>query len=149
MTTMDIVDELIECVNRGDVQGQLALASDDCMACFEDMPDMPWASYVQVNADLIASFPDFSISGFKKEVSGNKVSLVDCVVGGTHTGVPYGLSDTPSFPKIKATGMPAYNDPETLEFTIEGGKITSFRAIAFGEKTGPPGFYNQVAGLIF
>jgi ketosteroid isomerase-like protein len=147
--TMDVVDEVVQCINRGDVEGQLALGSDDCTARFEDMPDMPWAAYVKANADLSASFPDFSISGFKKVVSGNKISLVDCVVAGTHTGVPFGLPNTPGCPKIKATDITALNDPETLEFTIEDGKITSFRAIAFGEKTGPPGFYNQVAGLVF
>jgi hypothetical protein len=136
-------------INRGDTQDQLALASDDCMVIFEDMPDKPWKTYVKANEDLTASFPDFNISGFEKVVSGNKISLVGCVVGGTHTGVPYGLSDTPGCPKVKATGIAALNDPETLEFTIEGGKITAFRAIAFGEKTGPPGFYNQVAGLVF
>jgi hypothetical protein len=86
MTMMDVVDELVKCVNSGDVQGQLALASDDCTAFFEDMPGMPWAAYVKANADLTASFPDFSISGFKKVVSGNKISLVGCVVAGTHTG---------------------------------------------------------------
>lgn len=145
----DIIDELILCINRGDVPGQLALASDNCMARFEDMPDMPWSAYVGANADLTASFPDFSISGFKTVVSGNKVSLVDCVVGGTHTGVPFGLPNTPGFPKIKATGIAVLNDPETIELTIEGGKIIFFRAIAFGEKTGPSGFYNQVAGLVF
>ena len=82
-------------------------------------------------------------------VSGNTISLVDCVVGGTHTGVPYGLSNTPGIPKIKATGIVVLNDPETLEFTVDGGKITAFRIIACGEKTGPHGFYNQVAGLVF
>jgi hypothetical protein len=74
---------------------------------------------------------------------------VGSVVGGTHTGVPYGLSKTPGFPKIKATGIQVLNDPKTLEYTIEGGKITAFKIFAGGEKTGPPGFYNQVAGLAF
>jgi hypothetical protein len=63
--------------------------------------------------------------------------------------VPFGLPNTPGCPKIKATGIFCSNDLENLEFIIEDGKITSFRAIAFGEKTGPPGFYNQVAGLVF
>lgn len=147
MTMMDIVDELVQCINRGDVKGQLALASDDCTVHFEDMPAMPWAAYVEANAEVTASFPDFSVSGFKKVVSGNKISLVDCVVSGTHTGVPFGLPNTPGCPKITATGIAALNDPETVELTIEGGKITSVRSIPSGEKTGPPGFYNQVAGL--
>jgi hypothetical protein len=43
----------------------------------------------------IASSPYFSISDFEKVVSGNKISLVGSVVGGTHTGVPcYSLSNT-------------------------------------------------------
>jgi hypothetical protein len=146
---MDAVDKLVQCINKGDTQGQLDLASDDCMVSFEDMEDMPWAKYVKVNEDLTASFPDFSISGFKKVVSGNKISLVGCVVGGTHTGVPYGLKEVPGCPKIKAKGITAYNDPETVEATVEGGKITAFRIIAFGENSGPHGFYNKVAGLVF
>jgi hypothetical protein len=146
---MNAVDQLVHCINTGDTQGQLDLASDDCMVSFEDMTDMPWATYVKANEEITASFPDFSISGFKRMVSGNKVSLVGCVVGGTHTGVPYGIKDVPGCPTIKAIGIVVLNDPETLEGTSEGGKITALRIIAYGEKTGPPGFYNQVAGLVF
>jgi hypothetical protein len=131
-------------------KGQLALASDDCMVSFEEMADMPWATYVKAIQELTASFPDFSISGFKKQgSSGGKISLVDCAVGGTHTGVPFGLAGVASCPKIKATGIEVLNDPETIECTVEGGKITADRIIAFGEKTGICGFYNQVAGLVF
>lgn len=145
---MDVVDKLVQCINSGDVQGLSALASDDCMVSFEDMPDIPWAAYIKSYEDLMASFPDFSISGFKKVVSGNKTSLVGSVVAGTHTGAPYGLSSTPGFPKIKAAGIAVLNDPETLEYIVEGGKITAFNILAGGEKTGPSGFYNQVAGLV-
>jgi hypothetical protein len=145
---MDVVDKLVQCINSGDVQGLSALASDDCMVSFEDMPDIPWAAYIKSYEDLTASFPDFSISGFKKVVSGNKISLVGSVVAGTHTGAPYGLSSTPGFPKIKAAGIAVLNDPETLEYIVEGGKITAFNILAGGEKTGPSGFYNQVAGLV-
>jgi hypothetical protein len=56
--------------------------------------------------------------------------------------------DTPGFPKIKATGIEVLNDPETFELTIEGGKLTTFKVLASGEKTGLPGLYNQV-GLVF
>jgi hypothetical protein len=119
------------------------------MVSFEEMVDMPWATYVKINEDLRTSFPDFSISGFKKVLSSDKISLVDCVAGGTHTGVPFGLAGVASCPKIKATGIAVLNDPETIECTVEGGKITTVRIIALGEKTGPPGFYNQVAGLAF
>jgi hypothetical protein len=146
---MDAVDKLVECLNSGDIQGVSALAEDDCMVSFEDMPDIPWAAYIKSIEELMASFPDFSISGFKKVVSGNKISLVGSVVGGTHTGVPYGLASTPGFPKVKAAGIVVLNDPETLEYIVEGGKITAFKIHAGGEKTGLPGFYNQVAGLVF
>jgi hypothetical protein len=74
---------------------------------------------------------------------------VGSVIAGTHTGAPYGLASTPGFPKIKAAGIEVLNDPETLEYIVEGGKITAFKIYADGEKTGPPGFYNQIAGLVF
>jgi hypothetical protein len=144
----DTADKLVKCINMGDVNGLSALASKDCMVSFEDMTVIPWAVYVKVIEAVVASFPDFSISGFKKVVSGNKISLVDCVVGGTHTGAPYGLPNTPGCPTVKAAGVAVLNDPETLELTMEGGKITSFQIIAGGEKSGPPGLYNQVAGLV-
>jgi hypothetical protein len=148
-TVMDTVDKLVQCINRGDTQGMLTLASDDCMVSFEAMTEMPWVAYVKAYEDVRASFPDFSMSVFEKVVSGNKISLVDCVFAGTHTGAPFGLWNTPRFPKIKSTGIAVRNDPEILEFTIECGKITAFRLIACGENSGPPGFYNQVAGLVF
>jgi hypothetical protein len=119
------------------------------MVSFEDMTVMPWAVNVKIIEDVVASFPDFCISGFKKVVYRHKISLVDCVVAGTHTGVPYGLPNTPGCPKIKATGIAVENDPETFELTIDGGKITVFKIIACGEKSGPPGLYNQIAGLVF
>lgn len=146
---MDTVDKFVQCINRGDTQGPFVLASDDCMVRFEDMTEMPWVAYIKASEEILASFPDFYFTVSKKVVSGNKISLVKCVVGGTHTGVPFGLSNTPSFPKIKSTGIVVRNDPETFEFTVEGGKIAAFRIIACGEKTGPHGFCNQVAGLVF
>jgi hypothetical protein len=145
----DNADKFILCTNSGDIKGLSALFSNDCMVSFEDMTVMPCAVYLKAIEDLMASFPDFSISGFKKVVSGNKISIADCVVGGTHTGAPYGLPNMPGFPNIKAAGVAVQNDPETLELTIEGGKITTLRIIACGEKSGLPGLYNQVAGLVF
>jgi hypothetical protein len=146
---MDIADTLVQCLNRGDKEGLIALASSDCTVSFEDMTVMPWALFVEACGDVFASFPDFSMSGFKKMVSGNKIRLVDSVVSGTHTGAPYGLPGAPGFPKIEATGIVALNDPETFEMTIEGGKMTTLEIIASGEKSGLPGLYNQVAGLVF
>jgi hypothetical protein len=64
---MDIVDKLVQSINKGDIQGLSVLASDDCMVSFEDMPDIPWAEYVEAYKDLMASFPDFSISGFIRQ----------------------------------------------------------------------------------
>jgi hypothetical protein len=145
----DIADTLVQCINRGDIEGLTALASNDCTVSFEDMTVLPWEAYVKACEELYASFPDLSMSGFKKVVYRNKISLVDCVISGTHTGAPYGLPNTPGFPKIKATGIAVENDPETFELTIEGGKMTTFKIIASGEKSGLPGLYNQVAGLVF
>jgi hypothetical protein len=148
---MDTADKLIQCVNRGDGPGQLALATDDCMVHFEYMAEMPWRAYVKANEEIKASFPDFSISvPLKKEVfSGNKIRLSEVFVSGKHTGVAYGLANTPNFPRIEPTGMAVRNDPETFEFTIEAGKITAFKIFALGAKSGPPGLYDQVAGLVF
>jgi ketosteroid isomerase-like protein len=83
---MDTVDKFLQCIKRGDTQGPFALASDDCMVRFENDMEMPWEAYVKANEEVKASFPDFSISVSKKVVSGNKISLVGCVVSGTHTG---------------------------------------------------------------
>jgi hypothetical protein len=71
-------------------------------------------------------------------VDRNKINFaVDCSVAVECTLAPlYGPPDTPGFPKIKATGIEVLNDPETFELTIEGGKLTTFKVLASGEKTG-------------
>jgi len=143
----DPVDQLVLAIAKCDLKQQLGVATDDCVVKFEDMPPMPWKKYVEMNGTVSKSFPDFNLSGFKKSLKGDRVTLVDSVASGTFTGEPYGLFGAPNMPLIKATGMKVANSPETLEFLLEGDKIKQMRILAAGEYTGPQGLCSQVSGF--
>ena len=52
------------------------------------------------------------------------------------------------FPPIEATGIKCQNDPEVVEFLVDGDKIKTVKVTGTegSFKTGPHGFYHQIGG---
>ena len=109
---------------------------------------MDWSEYCQAFEDVAASFPDIKLSYDPLTEKEGKVCINKVTVTGTHTGEPFGFA---LFPKIEAINPPkqCVNDKETLEYTVENGKIKEMNIMCpQGATSGPPGFYVQLGGKI-
>lgn len=111
----------------------------------EHHQSMTWADYVQVFNDIVEAFPDisFSWSDTVELRDGGVTSKV--TVTGTHTGKPFRFA---SYPPIEAKGIRCQNDPEYVEFDVEGDKLKRVKVTPTkgSWKMGPPGFYLQIGG---
>ena len=137
-----------ELFNSDDIDGIAAIGTPDAKFVHGEEGELTlsWPGYVQLHKDVLASFPDlhFHWSESKELDDGTVTSKV--YVTGTHTGSPFGFGP---FPPIEATGIKCQNDPEDVQWIIEGDKIKETRVICGTKgstKAGPPGFYVQIGG---
>ena len=120
--------------------------SKDMKVAFEDGQTMPVAAFVMTSNSIRKSFPDIVFQYEKiKETKPGRVLVDNYVVSGTHTGEPYGFGP---YPKIPAAGKHVVNDPGRIWVQVEDGKITKMDVISLGDKTGPPGLYQQIGGVL-
>ena len=133
--------------NARDPDAMAAILAPDFIGVFGDQGQqtMGKEEYIQVSKDIVASFPDIHWEWTETQELNDGTVTSKCVVTGTHTGAPFGFGP---FPKIPANGVKCQNDPEYIEFIVEGDLVKKMKVIpAKGSfKTGPPGFYLQIGG---
>jgi len=133
--------------NARDAKGMESIGAEGAKV-FVKGKAMDWSEYCQAFEEVAASFPDVKFSYDPLTEKEGKVFIHKITVTGTHTGKPFGFA---SFPKIEVTNPPkqCVNDKETLEFTVENGKIKEMNIMSpEGATSGPPGFYIQLGGKI-
>lgn len=133
--------------NAHDADGIMAIGTPDAKFVWgeQGQHNMEWADYVQVCKDVFASFPDINFAWSESNELNDGTVTSKVVVSGTHTGAPFGFGP---FPPIEATRIKCQNDPEYVEWIVEGNKVKQMKVVApeGSFKTGPPGFYVQIGG---
>jgi len=143
----NIVKKAMDYHNAKDVKGLKSIGAEGAKVIVKGKA-MEWSEYCETFQDVAASFPDLKFVYDPLKENDGKVMINKITVTGTHTGEPFGFG---SFEKIEATTPPkkCVNDQETIEFTVEDGKIKEMNIMSpEGATSGPPGFYIQIGGKI-
>jgi len=131
--------------NAHDVDGLMAIGTPDAKFSWGEGQSMPWVDYVKECKDVFASFPDIHCEWSERSELNDGTVTSKVVVTGTHTGAPFGFGP---FPPIEATGIKCQNDPECVEWIVEGDKLKEMKVTSpeGSTKTGPSGLYVQIGG---
>lgn len=144
---MQALEVFMDILNRKSYTELLLLCERAGDIWFEDAT-MGVQEYVEEMVRCSRVFPDLQFDYESIECNGQDQAIIKGLrVSGTHQG-PYGFGP---YPEIPATQIKCQNDPEDVFLWIDpaDGKITKVKFIAKGKLTGPPGFYQQIGGVIF
>ena len=142
-----VVQKAMDYHNAKDTNGLKSIGTKDAKV-FVKGKAMDWSEYCEAFQNVTASFPDIKFEYDPLVEKDKNVFINKITVTGSHTGEPYGFGD---HPKIEPTTPPkqCVNDQETIEFTVEKGKIKEMIIMSpEGATSGPPGFYTQIGGKI-
>lgn len=140
------VKAFIHVLGSGDMEGLPNLFEEHADIIFTEAY-MNIREYTEEMVRACKAFPDLSFTWQSVEAIGNdKAILRGLRAKGTHMG-PYGFGP---YPEVEATQTVCRNDPEEITVWISpNGKIRKALFVPKGPLTGPPGFYEQIGGLIF
>ena len=134
--------------NRHDLDSLAKTMAPKCIVEFAEA-EMLCQAFIDESQNLLKSFPDIHFTyEVVKDVVPNVAIVEKLQVTATHTGDPYGFGP---YPRIEAKGCKIKNDREDMTVTIdpETGLITRMKVTAHGRLSGPPGFYEQIGGILF
>ena len=138
----------VETFNSHDAESIAKTMSPTCSIEFIEAK-MSCDSFMEENRMVLKCFPDINFA-YKsvKDIAPNVAFIDKLCVTATHTGAPYGFGP---YPAIEPKGYKIKNDPEDTTITIdpETGLITRMKIVAHGRLSGPPGFYEQIGGILF
>lgn len=106
--------------------------------------------FVEEHDNLLRSFPDFDValndSDVSEDAESGIVTFHNIVASGTHTGAAYGFGP---YPSVATTGIRCVNDPETVALHYDQNcKVKKLVVTPLGPSTGPPGFYQNIGGIL-
>ena len=151
---VEVVERFIDCFNKHDSDGVTQYCNLAGLAKFKHI-DMSLSMYRNEIGTIIKSFPDctFVAETGVELCAGNThsggqynkamVKIARLVIGGTHTGEPFGLG---SYPAIPTTSIRAELDPEFVLFKVVDGLIEEIHVTPMGPSTGVSGMYQKVGG---